>query len=126
MNDHLGIVIDRSLKDPAVLPRLPVIARRQVGSWGFLLVSVPEAEIDRFISVLQSHLIEATVDCWYAHFFREDDLIVVYQDRIFHATLDPGSWGPAVQHGLERGVPREQLDFKPRTREDALAFFGMV
>lgn len=52
--------------------------------------------------------------------------MVVYQDRTFHATVNPETWTQSIQHGLDNGIPREQLDFKPRTKVDAMAYFGSV
>ncbi|WP_448060794.1 hypothetical protein [Cellulomonas hominis] len=54
-------------------------------------------------------------DCWYAHFFRDDRLVVVSSDRVFIVTTDDGSWSDVVEYGRRRGIPDEQLDFEPRT-----------
>jgi (2Fe-2S) ferredoxin len=126
MNDFLGIVIDRSLKSEDFIYHLNVVATRQIGSWGLLLVSIPENELNAQIETLQHNMVEVEEDCWYAHFFRGNDLIVVYKDRAFRATLDPETWNEAIQYGLDNGIPIEQLDFKPRTRTDAASYFGLV
>ena len=60
---------------------------------------------------------------WYAHYFRDEELLVLFRDAIF-ASAGPATWQAAVQHGLGLGIPREQLDFKPRTEEDARKFFA--
>jgi hypothetical protein len=49
---------------------------------------------------------------WYAHFWREDTVIVVYHDRIFKLDRDDRStWQEAIEHGKAQGIPEEQLDF---------------
>lgn len=62
---------------------------------------------------------------WYAHYFCDDDLVIVFQDAIVRVGTDPETWGPAIEAGSVRGIPREQLDFRPRTRADALEFFEL-
>ncbi len=123
MADFLGIVIDQSLLNKDFINHMDVVARRQVGAWGFLLVSVPKQEMHTRIAALQQSMVDIKEGGWYAHFFRDDELIVVYQDRVFHTTVDPETWSPSIQHGLNNGIPREQLDFTPRTRTDAWAYF---
>jgi len=60
-----------------------------------------------------------------AHCFRGNELVVVFRDAAFRITSDPASWGPPIEHGSAAGVPREQLDFHPRTRAAAEAFFQL-
>lgn len=124
MNDYLGIVVGQSLADRACLDRATIVAERAVGSWRLLLVRVPAAEFEAHLGALQAGLVRE--DEWYAHYFRDDELVVVFHDGLFRVTTDRSTWGPAVEHGLARGVPPEQLDFTPRTVTDAEAFFGRV
>lgn len=70
-------------------------------------------------------MIKIKNDCWYAHFFCEQSLIVVFQDKAFKVTIDPNSWEEVIEYGLKHNIPIEQLDFKPRTREDAMRFFEL-
>ena len=120
MHNYLGIVIENSLRQPDAISQ-SIIKTRRRGSWTFLLVSVPENELDAHIRRLQANMV--TDDEWYAHYFRGDELIVVFRDAAFPVAVDPASWGPAVTYGLSVGVPAEQLDFTPRTAPDAEAFF---
>ena len=123
MTDYLGIVIEQCLRDPAAAKELRVVKTRRPRSWVFLLVEVPEHELDHQIRILQANMVSD--DTWYAHYFRENELVVVFRDAVFRLSTDPSSWGPAVEHGLASGIPREQLDFTPRTRAEAERFFGI-
>ena len=125
MSDYLGIVVDRSLKSEDFINYLRVVATRKAGSWRLLLVSVVAQEVDAQIQELQRNMVLVKEDCWYAHFFRDNDLIVAYQDRTFRATLEPATWVDAVQYGMDNGIPRGQLDFQPRTRADAAVYFAV-
>lgn len=122
MGNYLGIIIEQCLRDPAVARQFPVVSVRRLGSWVFLLASVPADELARHVQFLQSYMV--TDGHWYAHYFRGDELVVVYRDAVFHVSTDPASWGPAIAHGLASGIPQEQLDFHPRTQSDAEQFFG--
>lgn len=121
---YLGVVVEQCLRDPRVLEGLHGLARRRGRSWTFHLVSVAEHELDRQVRTLQEHMV--TDEAWYAHFFRDRELVVVYRDAVFRVTIDRATWTPAVEHGLRNGIPREQLDFWPRTWQEAMDFFGLA
>lgn len=70
-------------------------------------------------------MINVEEDCWYCHYFRDNELIIVYQDWVFYSLTDPKSWDDGIQYGLNHGVPKEQLDFKPRTVNDSYEFFNI-
>lgn len=123
MKEYLGIVVEQCFRNDSLMEQFSVIATRR-GSWNLHLVSVPEQQISSQISLLQENMVSG--DAWYAHFFRGEELVVVYRDAVFRTTINPADWGPAVEHGLLRGVPREQLDFAPRTKEEAHSFFRVA
>ena len=125
MPDYLGIVIKQSLSNPDLIDDLNVIATKVVGTWDFLLVTVAEEHLHDTMVRLQNHMIPIETDCWYNHFFRDDQLIVVFQNKIWTTTTNPESWNDVIQYGFNHGIPLEQLDFHPRTIEDAYAFFGI-
>lgn len=123
MSNYLGIVIKQSLKNSTNI--LDIIAQKVVGSWDFMLVSVEDHQLDKHIKELQGNMINVDEDCWYSHYFRDNELIIVYQDRVFYSLTDPKSWDDGIQYGLNHGVPKEQLDFKPRTVNDSYEFFNI-
>ena len=49
---------------------------------------------------------------WYAHFWADDQLIVVFSDTRFEASrTDRSTWRPAIEHGVSQGIPEQELDF---------------
>lgn len=126
MDDFWGIVVEQSLNDPHVIDDMNIIAKKQVAAWRIVLVSVAERDLSTRIANLQDNMIDAKDDCWYAHFFRGEELIVVYQDRLFCTTDDPNAYAQSIQHGVNHDIPIEQLDFEPRTKADAMAYFRLV
>jgi hypothetical protein len=121
---YLGIVIEQSLKDPGGMAQFLILSTRRGKAWTFHLVAVPEEQIDQQVSVLQANMV--TADYWYAHFFRGEELVIVYRDAVFRVSAHPDTWADAVAHGLRNGIPEEQLDFTPRSLSAVNAFFGTV
>jgi hypothetical protein len=121
MDDYLGVVVRESLQVPSLTPT--VIASKRGDQWTLLLVRIPAEELHREVEVVRSNL--HRMDCWYSHFFRDDELVVVFDDEVFWVSSDPATWGCALQHGRDRGVPDDQLDFYPRTAATAEAEFGV-
>lgn len=123
MEDFYGIVIQQSLKDHKTADILDIVAHKMIGTWDFLFVRVREQQLHETIIELQANMIDVDLDCWYNHFFKNDALVVVYQDQVFQTTVDSQTWEDVVQYGLDHGIPIEQLDFNPRTLQDCCDFF---
>lgn len=111
-----GVVIAEGLHDPAVLNDLrvtrafitgegqPVDEDGTEGRWHLYWVDVSDEEIDRIQA--------GTRHAWYAHFWRDEQLLVVYDDARFSVHRhDQSTWELAVDHGLGQGLRREWLDF---------------
>ena len=111
-----GVVIAEGLNDPALINDLqvtkafitgddqPLDEDGTQGRWHLYWVDVSDDQID---------LIQATTRyAWYAHFWQDDRLLVVYNDARFDLHRhDQSTWQAAIDHGLEQGLRREWLDF---------------
>lgn len=124
MKKYLGIIIRESLKNTEYISELPVVSKKDVGEWQLILVSIAVDDLEEHIKSLQNQMIHIADDCWYAHYFHDQELIVVYQDKVIKVGTDPTSWGEAIDYGLLHGIPLEQLDFKPYIQEEAMAMFS--
>lgn len=122
MERYLGIVIEQCLKNRKALKHFDVVAAK-AGGWTFLLLSVSQEQFTDLIELLRASIEPSGK--WYAHFFRGNELVVVFHDAVFRAATDPTTWGPAVEHGLAAGIPLEQLDFNPHTKAGAEKLFGL-
>ena len=50
---------------------------------------------------------------WYMHFWRGNEIIVLFKDKKFVLELDnKDSWRDAIDFGSSINIPREQLDFE--------------
>ena len=111
-----GCIIAESLTDPAVINRLNVYRafisgptqktddHGGTGRWHLYWVAGDRADIDAI-----QHLLKRG---WYAHFWHDKQITVVYSDARFEIVADDQStWTDAVAHGRAHGIPDEQLDF---------------
>ena len=116
MKDFKGVIIAEGLDDPAIINKFTVYKTRitkddmpidyegHLGRWHIYHVMCSRAEIDE----LQPHILKG----WYAHFWKDDKIIVVYNDRQFEILKDDKStWKEAIEHGRAQGIPENELDF---------------
>lgn len=111
MSEYHGIVIKEGLKDSSILKKMKILGRKRAREWTLLKVGVDEDEIEETIRTVQKCL--ATKPTYYAHFYRNEKLIVVFPRKIFYLTPDKRTWKPAIDYGKSVGIPEEELDFKP-------------
>jgi hypothetical protein len=110
------VVIAEGLNDPTLINSLRVTKAfitddgqsldedGAEGRWYLYWVDVTDDDIDRIQAV--------TRHVWYAHFWRGEQLVVIYDDARFDMhRFDDATWLPAIDHGLEQGLRREWLDF---------------
>jgi hypothetical protein len=124
MTPYVGVLIEQSLADHASLRGIEVLCRQRDphGAWVFLLVRVVGAQERETFAGLQASLRKD--GNWYTHFFRGEELVVIYRDATFTMSIDPTTWGAAVEHGRRLGIPEDQLDFVPHTPVQVEARFG--
>ncbi len=117
MIEYHGIIIDKSLRNGKLMKKLNVIGSR-ISSTGLTLlkISFPEEELEEMIKLIQKNI--AIKEKYYVHFYREDELVVIFKDRVFRITPEESAWKPVIDYGLSLGIPIEQLDMKPCRFED--------
>jgi len=121
--DYHGILINLSLKDKSCFKNMKIIGKKHVFlNWLVLLkVCVREEEIDAAIATLQSQMVERIGPYamhFYCHFYRADELIVVFKQQVFRVKTDPATWQEVTAYGRSLGIPEKQLDFTPCRVED--------
>ncbi len=116
MTEFRGVVIAEGLDDPTVINELSVYKAEitkdgmaidyegHFGRWHAYYVRCSKDDINQ----VQSHMRKG----WYAHFWKGDKIIVVFNDLQFELARDDRStWRDAVAHGISQGIPRDELDF---------------
>ena len=116
MKDWKGGIVAEGLSDPTIIGKfsvyeatisednLPIDYEGNVGRWHVYGILCSREEID----ALQPYVLRG----WYAHFWKGDKIVVVYNDAQFE--LDKGdmsTWKEAIEHGRAQGIPEDELDF---------------
>ena len=55
---------------------------------------------------------------FYCHFYRNDELIIVFRERVFRTSTQKTTWTEAIDYGKSIGIPAGQLDFIPNKMSD--------
>jgi len=116
MRDWKGGIIAEGLSDPTVIGRFciysatiskdntPIDYEGKTGRWHGYGVRCSRGEI----GALQPYVLHG----WYAHFWKKDRILVVYDDRQFELLRnDRSTWREAIEHGQAQGIPKDELDF---------------
>lgn len=115
-----GIIIDKSFKDPNFVKTFKTFNQKQDGSWGIYGIEVEDSNLDKLISLVQENLSEGN---WYCHFYNDEQLIVIFKDKIFKVKLHISTWKPIIEYGSMMNIPSEQLDFWPNRFQDEIHYF---
>lgn len=121
--EYHGIIVNISQRDRSIFGSLEVIGTKRL-LFGLLIlhkVRVRENEIDELIKTVQANMVYKILfkkQEFYAHLYRNDELIIVYRERVFRVSTDRASWGEALEYGRRLGIVERQLDFIPNRFED--------
>jgi hypothetical protein len=84
---------------------MPIDYEENVGRWHGYGVRCSREEID----ALQLYILRGG----YAHLWKDDKIIVVYNDKQFELDKhDRSTWKEVIEHGKNQGIPEEELDFR--------------
>lgn len=122
--EYHGNFLDTEFKDPIFLNKFKVFAKRKSerNPWTMCGVVVPEDKIEEVIQEVQANLLPNTP--YYAHLYRDDELIIVFKEKVLRVTTDKSTWGEALEYGSSLGIPENQLDFAPVTFQDEEKYYG--
>ncbi len=117
-----GIIVNLS-QNRKGLKELTIIGRRNV-LFRFLVIHKIEAkqeEIDSLIMKMQHNMKRRVLFLakeFYCHFYRNDELIIVFREKVFRASPQKTTWSEAIDYGKSIGIPTKQLDFIPNRIAD--------
>jgi len=116
VKDWKGGIIAEGLSDPTIInnffvyeatiseDNMPIDYEGNIGRWHGYGIKCSRKEID----ALQPYILHG----WYAHFWKKDKIIVVYNDKQFELLKnDKNTWRKAIEHGKAQGIPENELDF---------------
>ncbi|MEK7479378.1 MAG: hypothetical protein AAB634_02485, partial [Patescibacteria group bacterium] len=90
-------------------------------SWTLFGIEILAFELSLAIKQVQTEMKDNAP--YYAHFYNEGELIVIFKHTIFTITPDRASWDPAIKYGKALGIPEEQLDFYPSSLSEEKNYF---
>lgn len=118
-----GIVLDVEFVDTEYLKTFKVFARREskVNPWTLYGIEVDESQIGEVISSIQGEM--RSDKPYYAHLYNDDELIVIFKEKVFKVTPHKSTWDEIINFGRQKGIPNEQLDFWPNRFQDEVHYF---
>lgn len=60
---------------------------------------------------------------YYAHLYNDNELIVVFKEKVFHVTPHRSTWTPIIEYGRMLHIPESQLTFWPNRFQDETNYF---
>lgn len=114
MENYHGILVDVSQKDKSIFDKLTILGKKKAWGWILYKVEIAAEEINKKIKELQNNM----VDGFYFHFYKDEELIVVFNKKIFKVKIDKSTWKPVIKYGKSLNIPEKQLDFYPCKIED--------
>jgi hypothetical protein len=108
MEKYHGIIINISQEDKSIFNKLKIIGQK-TSSKGWILYKIEAKvkELPKTIKQLQDNLKPR----YYFHFYRNDELIVVFKAKIFKIKTDKSTWKEAIEYGKSLRIPKKELDF---------------
>mgnify|MGYP001294803448 FL=1 len=117
-----GIIIDQEFTDQSFPNTFKVFAKKQDGSWGIYGIEVEDPKLEESIKKIQENM--KGDEPWYAHFYNDRQLIVIFKDMVFRVEPHISSWTPIIDYGRELNIPEEQFDFWPNRFQDEIHYFS--
>jgi hypothetical protein len=121
--EYHGIIINLSQKDKSIFNTVEVIGKRKFlfGLITLYKVKVSPGNIDNVIKAFQTNMSDRIFlrkQEFYFHFYRGNELVIVFKNKIFKASPDKSTWSDAITYGIQLKIPENQLDFIPNKFED--------
>lgn len=117
-----GILIAQEFNDINFPEKFKSFAVRQGSEWKIYGVEIEDSELEKTIKEMQLNML--TDKPWYAHLYNDNELIVVFKNKVFHVKPHKSTWTEVLDYGKTLGIPEEQLDFWPNRFQDEPHYFS--
>ena len=117
-----GILVDAAFVDPHCIKRLRKFAEKEEDGWTIIGVEISEFDFDSTIAQLQAAM--RRDEPFYLHFYNDEELVIVFYDRVFRVGSHISSWKPVIEFARTRKFPEDQLAFWPNRRQDERHYFN--
>jgi len=117
-----GILVNMAFTDRGYPEKFEHFAKKISGDWIIYGVEISRNNLEEAIADIQRHM--RRDDLFYNHLYDDEELIVIFVDRIFRVQTHASSWGEIIDYGLASNIPVEQLDFWPNRFQDEKHYFS--
>lgn len=118
-----GIIIDKEFKNKIYSEKFKIFAKRKSADndWVLYGVEIFSKKIGSIIIDMQANM--KSDEPYYAHFYNDDELIVVFKEKIFKVRSHISTWASIIEFGKKLNISEEQLDFWPNRFQDEIHYF---
>ena len=116
-----GIIIDQEFVDKNFPKTFKIFAKKQDGDWGIYGIEIENSQLQLTIKNIQEKMKGDSP--WYAHFYNDNQLIVIFKNKVFTIMSEKKSWQPVIDYGKLLNIPIEQLDFFPNNFKNETNYF---
>jgi hypothetical protein len=123
MDMYHGILVNLSQRNRSIFRESCIVGHKNffLGLLVLYKIEVAPQYLDPLIRRIQANMADRVALLhkeFYCHFYRDDELVIVFRQKLFRVTTDPGTWSQASAYGRSIGIARSQLDFSPCRIED--------
>lgn len=116
-----GIIIDQEFTDKSFPKNFKAFAKKQNGAWGIFGIEIEDSQFEETINKIQETM--KNDQPWYAHLYNENQLIVIFKNKVFTVKPHISSWSSIIEYGRQLNIPEAQLDFWPNRFQDERHYF---
>lgn len=117
-----GILVDQEFENPNFPERFKIFSTKQDGSWKIYGIEIDDADVQGAIKEIQKNM--KSDQPWYAHLYNDEELIVIFKNKIFNVKPYKSTWKEIIEYGKAFNIPEKQLDFWPNRFQDEEHYFN--
>lgn len=123
-NTWHGIILDLEFTDPKFPETFKIFAKRKskTNPWVLFGIEVDNDGLDIAVKSIQDNL--KTDAPYYAHLYNDEEVIVIFKEKIIRVTSHVSTWQPIIEYGKTLNIPEVQLDFWPNRFQDEKHYFN--
>lgn len=118
-----GIILDLAFEDSNFPETFKIFAKRKStkNPWTLIGVEIDKKDLSKTIAAIQANMKGGKP--YYAHLYNDEELIVIFKDKVFNITPHISTWNEIFKYGRKVNIPNEQLDFWPNRFQDEIHYF---
>lgn len=118
-----GIILDFEFTNTKYPEQFKIFAKRKSSSnnWTLFGIEVPNDRIEFVIADIRANM--KFDKPYYAHLYNDNDLLVVFKEKVFKVKPHNSTWGKVLAYGKQLGIPKEQMNIWPNRFQDEINYF---